>query len=258
MVYLYGYTLYKSWLTGIDEGRTHQGSWGRVGDVAGTAKCKTQVQCKAEGRETLTGREPTSSWAAPPYAYACGCVLANAQTAYYIYHLRPFTDQPIAHLRGQHPMTASEPPAKWCADIHDVVCRVEEGRTAAARRRRRGNQGKEEWNSKMADSKAHKVPVPTMIINTVIIKGHSLRRACLQPATNTQNSKPRPLTANAKRIEKLEIKQNTAGRNSAPYFVVHLYTYTLGHRVYPMTIKDTSSCGLVSLLSLARCSCWHS
>ena len=25
----------------------------------------------------------------------------------------------------------------------------------------------------------------------IIIKGHSLRRACLQPATNTQNSKPK-------------------------------------------------------------------
>ena len=58
-------------------------------------------------------------------------------------------------------MTASEPPAKWGADIcgdDDVVCRVEEGRATAARRRRRGNQGKEEWNSKMADSKAHQVP----------------------------------------------------------------------------------------------------
>ena len=50
-------------------------------------------------------------------------------------------------------MTASEPPAKWGADSRvddDVMCRVEEGRAAAARRGRRGNgnQGKEEWNSK--------------------------------------------------------------------------------------------------------------
>ena len=54
-------------------------------------------------------------------------------------------------------MTASEPPAKWGADsrgVDDVVCRVEEGRAVAARRRRRENQGKEEWNRKMADSKA--------------------------------------------------------------------------------------------------------
>ena len=46
-------------------------------------------------------------------------------------------------------MTASEPLAKWGADSRvddDVVCRVEEGRAAAARRRR-GNQVKEEWNS---------------------------------------------------------------------------------------------------------------
>ena len=77
MVYLYGYTLYKSWLTGIDEGRTHQGSWGRVGDVAGTAMSKTRVAVQSRGPGN-THREPTSSWAAPPYAYACGCVLANA------------------------------------------------------------------------------------------------------------------------------------------------------------------------------------
>ena len=37
-----------------------------------------------------------------------------------------------------------------------------------------------------------------IIIIIIIIKGHSLRRACLQPATNTQNSKPRPPTTNAK------------------------------------------------------------
>ena len=54
------------WLTSIDEGCTHQGSWGRVGDVAGTAMSTTQVAVQAEGQETLTGREPTSSWAAPP------------------------------------------------------------------------------------------------------------------------------------------------------------------------------------------------
>ena len=44
-------------------------------------------------------------------------------------------------------MTASEPPAKWGANSRgddNVVCRVGKGRAAAARRRRRGNQGKEE------------------------------------------------------------------------------------------------------------------
>ena len=41
----------------------------------------------------------------------------------------------------------------------------------------------------------------TVII--IIIKGYSLRRACLQPAPNTQNSKSRPPTTNARR--KLEI-----------------------------------------------------
>ena len=37
-----------------------------------------------------------------------------------------------------------------------------------------------------------------IVIIMMIIKGHSLRKACLQPATNTQNSKPRPPTTNAK------------------------------------------------------------
>ena len=38
----------------------------------------------------------------------------------------------------------------------------------------------------------------------MIIKGHSLRRACLLPATNTQDSKPRPPTTNARGAEYLE------------------------------------------------------
>ena len=42
------------------------------------------------------------------------------------------------------------------------------------------------------------------INNNKIIQGHSLRRACLQPATNTQNSKPRPPTSNARSKGKLE------------------------------------------------------
>ena len=49
-----------------------------------------------------------------------------------------------------------------------------------------------------------------LLVRTVIIiikiKGHSLRRACLQPATNTQSSKPRPPTANAKSKGKLQNK----------------------------------------------------
>ena len=40
----------------------------------------------------------------------------------------------------------------------------------------------------------------------IIIKGHSLRRACLQPATNTQSSKPRPPTTNTKSKGKLQNK----------------------------------------------------
>ena len=35
-----------------------------------------------------------------------------------------------------------------------------------------------------------------MKIIIIIVEGHSLLRVCLQPATNTQNSKPRPTAAN--------------------------------------------------------------
>ena len=43
-------------ITSIDEGCTHQGSWGWV-DVAGTAVSRTEGRCvlsKAEAEETLT------------------------------------------------------------------------------------------------------------------------------------------------------------------------------------------------------------
>ena len=43
-----------------------------------------------------------------------------------------------------------------------------------------------------------------LLLLLLIINGHSLRRACLQPATNTQNSKPRPPTTNAEEnLEKI-------------------------------------------------------
>ena len=98
--------------------------------------------CSAKPRPGNTYRKVTYlNWAAPPYAYACGCVLAYADKRLTIFNTYAHpTNQPIAHLRGQHPMTASEPPAKWGGDSRvddDVVCRVEEGRAAAARRRRR-------------------------------------------------------------------------------------------------------------------------
>ena len=44
------------------------------------------------------------------------------------------------------------------------------------------------------------------VIIAIIIKGHPLRRACLQPVTNTQDSKPRPPTSNARSKGKLENK----------------------------------------------------
>ena len=104
-----------------------------------TAGNRVAVQSRGPGN---THRKVTYlNWAAPPYAYACGCELAYADKRLTIFNTYAHpTDQPIAHLRGRHPMTASEPPAKWGADSRvddDVVCKVEEGRAAAARRRRR-------------------------------------------------------------------------------------------------------------------------
>ena len=51
---------------------------------------------------------------------------------------------------------------------------------------------------------SNKSPREKIII--IIIKGHSLRRACLQPATNTQNSKPETQQRTQKAKEKLKIK----------------------------------------------------
>ena len=48
--------------------------------------------------------------------------------------------------------------------------------------------------------------VMVIIIIIIIIKGLSLRRACIQPATNTQNSKPRPPTTNARSKGKIKNK----------------------------------------------------
>ena len=49
--------------------------------------------------------------------HACGCVLAYADKRLTILITYTHPDQSTqAHLRGQHPMTASEPPAKWGAD----------------------------------------------------------------------------------------------------------------------------------------------
>ena len=48
-------------------------------------------------------------------------------------------------------------------------------------------------------------PMLIIAIMIMMIKGHSLQRACLQPATKHANSKPRPPTSNARRKGKLEI-----------------------------------------------------
>ena len=119
-------------------------SWGWVG--AGTAGSRTwvAVQSREPGKTycEVTYRSSDLSWAAPPYAYACGCVLAYADKRLTIFNTYAHpTDLPIAHLRGQYPMTAAHSPAKWGADSRgddDVVCRVEEGG------KQRGKRGKQD------------------------------------------------------------------------------------------------------------------
>ena len=79
------FNLLSSWLTSIDEGCTHQGSWGRVGDVAGTAMRKTQVAVQSQGPGN-THREGTYLQLGSPaicvYVWLCACKCR--QTAYYL------------------------------------------------------------------------------------------------------------------------------------------------------------------------------
>ena len=63
-----------------------------------------------------------------------------------------------------------------------------------------------------------------IIIIIIIIKGHSIRRACLQPATNTQNSKHRPPTTNARSKGKVE---NKIKHCSEPNKLKHLLCLSL-------------------------------
>ena len=63
---------------------------------------------------------------------------------------------------------------------------------------------------------------PVIII--IIIKGHSIRRACLQPATNTQNSTPRPPTTNARSRGKLENKTKHCSKLSTGFIVSSITT----------------------------------
>ena len=60
----------------FDRGYIHQGCLGWGGNVAGTAVSRTRVAVQSQGPGN-THREVTYlSWAAPPYACVCGCVLA--------------------------------------------------------------------------------------------------------------------------------------------------------------------------------------
>ena len=83
------------------------------------------LQFKAEDQEEVTYLTLGGS----PAIHACACVLAHANKRLTILITYTHPDQSTqAHLRGQHPMTASEPPANWGADSRvddDVVCRVE-------------------------------------------------------------------------------------------------------------------------------------
>ena len=60
----------------------YQGCWGWGGNIAGAAVSRTRVAVQSRGPgNTHREREVTYlSWAAPPYAYVCGCVLDNNNT----------------------------------------------------------------------------------------------------------------------------------------------------------------------------------
>ena len=65
-------------MSSFDGDYINQGCWSWGGDVAGTAVSRTWVAVQSRGPGN-THREVTYlSWAAPLYAYACGCVLAYA------------------------------------------------------------------------------------------------------------------------------------------------------------------------------------
>ena len=68
------------WLTSADEGCTHQGSWGWVGDVAGTAMSKTRVAVQSQGPGN-THREGTYLQLGSPAicvcVWLCACICYN-------------------------------------------------------------------------------------------------------------------------------------------------------------------------------------
>ena len=72
-----------------------------MGTLPGLQGVGHGLQCKAEDQETLTVKVTYLSWAALPYEYACGCVLANADKRLTIVNTYTHTtDQPRAHLQG--------------------------------------------------------------------------------------------------------------------------------------------------------------
>ena len=111
-----------------------------LGTLPGLQGAGHGLQCKAEGQEKCTTTSALTSAGEPRHMRMRVAVCLHMQTNGLLTTYTHSTDQPIAHLRGQHPMTASEPPAKWGADSRvddDMVCRVEEGGASAACRRTR-------------------------------------------------------------------------------------------------------------------------
>ena len=83
--------------------------WPPHENVARTAGSRTRVAVLSRGPGNTHCEVTYLSLAALPYAYACGCVLANADKRLTIINTYTHsTYQPIAHLQGQHPMTAIE------------------------------------------------------------------------------------------------------------------------------------------------------
>ena len=103
-------------LTSLDGGIAIKVAGVGVGTWPGLQGVGHGLQCKAEGQETLTVKFPTSA-GQPRHILMRVAVPANADKRLTIFNIYTHpTDQPIAHLRGQHPMTAREPPAKLGAD----------------------------------------------------------------------------------------------------------------------------------------------
>ena len=77
----------------------------------------TRVAVQSRGPLTITTEVTYLQLGSPAICVRVAvCLHMQTNCLLYLLPTPTQTNQPIAHLRGQHPMTASEPPAKWGAD----------------------------------------------------------------------------------------------------------------------------------------------